>query len=85
MKPLTIKQTLVAECIIAGMFADFSNPEFRGPNFTWANFPAIVTSHVSSTFFVYFRTPPKYDPAALEQYCTSRATDLATRAGFVNT
>lgn len=29
--------------VVSGMFSDFINPKFRGPNFSWTGFPEMVS------------------------------------------
>ncbi len=45
----------IGKTYAATMFQEFSdNPGYRGPNFTWDEFPDLVTRMATSSTFLYF-------------------------------
>lgn len=77
------KHYLVITKVVAGMFADFCNASNRGDKFTWNNFPNIVASHVSSTFFVYFTKKQNVCVGDVEKEAKDYAENLCRRAGYI--
>jgi hypothetical protein len=47
------KIIITCYAIVAGDFAMFTNPEFRGVNFKWAEFPKMMADKCKTEVFMY--------------------------------
>ena len=45
------KISLTCYATVSHLFANFQNPEFRGPNFKWDNFPEIAKGHCETQVY----------------------------------
>jgi hypothetical protein len=74
--------TLNITAIVAGLFADFINPENRGPNFKWENFPDLAWK--LSNIQLYYEYPLSENKLKVfEQYTKNLARNYLSRAGLI--
>ena len=68
------------------MFAGFQRPDYKGPNFTWTDFPEMVEDLARVQIFTSI-TMTKKTQAEIEdkaaEYAKEIATTLIKRAGYV--
>lgn len=68
---------------VAGSFADFCNSEMRGPNFSWANFPAMMVRQSSTWMFLNsVRGDNETIAFTAAQFAHEIATTLLDRSRF---
>ena len=77
---------MVAHGFADKMFRDMLNPKYRGPNFTWAGFPAMVASLARTGLFMSFshRAPPsKEEEKECARLARERARQLMAEHGLL--
>ena len=66
---------------VAGEFAMFTNPKYRGPNFTWESFVDGCEKHADLWMFIHHVTgPKKLVTETAKQYAKEIAARLVKRA-----
>lgn len=69
---------------VAGEFAMFTNPKYRGPNFTWDRWVKQCEESAADWMFIHgVRGHKETVKATAKQYALEIAQRLASRAGLV--
>jgi len=68
---------------VASDFALFSNPKYRGINFSWANFAEMERGRARDWMFIHNVGKSKEIMEMAEQYAFEIAERLVTHSGFL--
>jgi hypothetical protein len=74
--PVKYKVSHYCVSFVAGMFAGFHNPDTRGENFTWEQFPENMGNLVKAQVFIIFARKPS-NMAEVEEYSYTTAKGVA--------